>query len=442
MLRKLRNLDNWTKMVVFYLWGSPFLGKASAYVALALGALLTLDPRVLWDRFYRALSRPGDPLGGMAWALLVSLVYGFGEVIYGVMLGYPLFTALQILVFNICPVYVLLGIWVGARHPSIVRRYIRFSAWLVVIYTPLYILFLNKLGSLLSGMLPGGDLGLLGSPGTGSVPLLGLIAYEPNLARFWLPILVLTCWTIANEARADWVGLALALIIWGILAKKMGRVLGIAGFIFALLLIAFLADFRLPPIPGRGGDISARETVARMAASISPDMAEAVGSNGTNARFYYGTVYWRTRWWAAIRQEVSKDSTTMLFGLGYGYPLGKLNSFAVAKEGVRSPHSIFYFAFAYSGCIGVAIFFWLQTCIFHLLWRDFKVTGQIYGLAFYAYQFVGSFFGNSLETPQSGIFIYLLVGLLIGPMFLTIESDAVEDNEPLNSVHSSWVLNE
>ena len=68
-------------------------------------------------------TRRSDPLYGVAWALLVSMVYGIAETIYGVLLGYPLFTALQILVFsNICPVYLFLGIWVGFRDPATCRK--------------------------------------------------------------------------------------------------------------------------------------------------------------------------------------------------------------------------------------------------------------------------------------------------------------------------------
>ena len=63
--------------------------------ALRWAALLIFSARVLWDRWYLALTRRSDPLNGVAWALLVSLLYGIGEVIYGVLfLGYPLFTAL------------------------------------------------------------------------------------------------------------------------------------------------------------------------------------------------------------------------------------------------------------------------------------------------------------------------------------------------------------
>ena len=88
MLKEFRSAQRWTKMVVVLMWGSMLLGKTSGFLGLALGFLLLFDPRVLWNRWYAALTQPGDPLGGLAaWAILVSLVYGFGELIYGVLLG-------------------------------------------------------------------------------------------------------------------------------------------------------------------------------------------------------------------------------------------------------------------------------------------------------------------------------------------------------------------
>ena len=40
MLQKFLRLDNWSKLVVLFLWSGSFLGKASAYVGLAIGGLL------------------------------------------------------------------------------------------------------------------------------------------------------------------------------------------------------------------------------------------------------------------------------------------------------------------------------------------------------------------------------------------------------------------
>ena len=306
MLRKLRGLDAWTKVVLFLLFGSMFLGKSAAYVALAFGGLLLLSPRLLWDRWYNALTRRQDGLNEIGWPLLISLIYGFGQVIYGILLGYSVLTAFEILLFNISPVYLFLGIWVGFRHPGMVRIYIRYMAWYAVIYTPLYFLFLNKL-SIATGDSDSGY-AIIGNPGTGSIMLLGLLAYEPNLVKFLIPILVLTGLTIANQERADWLGLGFALMLWGKLSKRMGRVFSVLGVLAAILLIAALIDLKLPPLPGRGGELSARGTLGRMAGSISPELAAEVSGSRSDAAMYYGTVYWRKHWWAAIREEVSKDS--------------------------------------------------------------------------------------------------------------------------------------
>jgi hypothetical protein len=428
MLKKFLSFDIWTKLVVFYMWSSEFFGKTSAYLGLALGALFIFSVRVLWDRWFLALTRRGDPLYGLCWAILVSFAYGVGEVIYGVFfIGHSLYTALQILVFNICPIYLFLGIWVGVRHPGAIRKYIRFLAWWMVIYTPIYFIFLQNVHVSLTGILPGSGLELVSNPGSGTLPLLGLLTLEPYLAAFWLPIVVLILLTIANQERSDWLGLGVVLIIWGKLSGKLGRIFGILGCTFGLLLIASLIDLKLPPLPGRGGELSARGTIARMAGSISPEMASEFGVDAATARFDYGTVYWRKHWWAAIRNEVSKDYETMFFGLGYGYPLGKLNSNGVEKEGVRSPHNIFYFTLAYSGIVGFAIFCWLAICVLLLQWRVFKVSGQTLGLIYFIYTLVGAFFGNLIETPQASIPLYLLIGMITGPTLL--QTDQLYDDE-------------
>lgn len=434
MWKRLLALEGWTKVALFLLIGVMFVGRAAPFLAIGLGGLLLLSPRVLWDRWFNALTRGHDLLNGIAWPLLISLIYGFAQLIYGILLGYPVKTAFLILVFNICPVYLFLGVWVGFRHPHLVRKFIRFMAWYVAIYTPVYFLFLSKLSMAGGGGGPADDSHpIFGNPGSGSVVILGLLAYEPTLVQFWLPILVLTGLTIANQERADWLGLGLALAIWGKLSKKMGRVFGVLGVLVAILLIAALIDLKLPPIPGRGGELSARGTLARMAGSVSPEFAQEIEDDRGDANFYYGTIYWRKHWWAAIREEVSKDPLTLTFGLGYGYPLAKLTgNQGTVQEGTRSPHSIFYFTLAYSGILGVFVFFWLEFCLIRLLFRVYQVTGQIFGLSYFTYCFAGSFFGNFLETP-SAVTFYLLLGLCIGPMLLQLELEKHPEYSELGS---------
>jgi hypothetical protein len=433
MLKKFMHLDNWSKLVVVYLWSSQFLGKASVYIGLALGGLLLFNARVFWDRWYLALTRRSDPLNRFSWALLVSLLYGIGQVIRGILIGYEPMIALQILVFNLCPVYLFLGLWIGFHHRGIIRTYVRFLAWLAVVYTPLYFIFFKNLHITLSGIVPGSGLEILSNPGSGSLTLLGLLTLERSLAQFWIPVVVLVCLTIGYQERADWLGFGLCLLVWGKLTNKMGRFMAIAGCIFGVLLIASLIDLKLPPFPGRGGELSARGTLARMAGSISPEMASQFGVDAATARMDYGTVYWRKHWWANIRNEVSKDYKSEIFGMGYGYPLAKLATRDVEKEGTRSPHSIFYFTLAYSGIVGFGIFCWLEICMMLLLWRIYKVSGETFGLIYWLFTLIGAFFGNLIETPQASIPLYLLCGMAMGPFFLRIGQ--VYEAEPVASAH-------
>ena len=62
MLKKFLNFDIWTKLVVFYLWSSLIIGKVSAYLGLLLGGLLIFSVRVLWNRWYHALTSREDPM--------------------------------------------------------------------------------------------------------------------------------------------------------------------------------------------------------------------------------------------------------------------------------------------------------------------------------------------------------------------------------------------
>lgn len=407
-----QKMDVWTKLVIFFLWSGPFLGKASAFVGLALGPLMFLDSRVLVQRWYQGLTGRNSVLSGFSWALLLSVFYGFVQVAYGLLSGYPPVTVFQVFVFNLCPLYLFLGLWAGERRPGLMRSYVRYSAWFAVLYTPLFFAVLSKLNRTLPG-----DIDLFPRPGSGIGTLLGLFAYEPNLLRFWLPILILTFLAIANQIRADWLGLGIALLLWGGATRKLGRVFGIAGLLVLLLLIGFVADVRLPPLPGRGGELSARETVSRGLAVVMPGISERLGTSTQNERFYNGTMYWRQVWWRGIREGVWEKYSTLVFGFGYGFPIKQFGVNGMKDANIRSPHSIFYFTLGYSGVVGVALFFWLQYATMRLLWSTYRATGQIYGLANYCALLVGAFFGNFLETPQGGIFTYVMAGLCVGPMF-------------------------
>jgi hypothetical protein len=394
--------DVWTKFAIVQLCGCWFLGKIFAVVGGPLVALLFFN-RNLCQSLYRALTRR-DPLSFVSWTLLVSIMYGVCETVYGVLSGHDPVTALQILVFNFCPLYLFLGIWAGARRPGFLQGFIKFTFWYGTVYTFVYFLVLRNLSS-------GDD--AIGHPGSGMITFLAPFCFEFSLSVFWLPILVATFNIIANQIRADWVGLAIAMTIWGVTARKLGRIFSIVGLIVGLLLIGFIFDVRIPGFAERGGEISARDTVGRAMSSIDPELA---GEYSTGAATYAGTVHWRETWWKEIRDTVAQSPMTIVFGMGYGYPIADLVSYLKGMD-IRTPHSILYFTLCYSGCIGVVIFFVLQTSILMLHWRTFKATGQIYGFVTHIALLTSAFFGNLFEAPQSAITLYLLLGMSIGPLF-------------------------
>jgi hypothetical protein len=219
---------------------------------------------------------------------------------------------------------------------------------------------------------------------------------------------------LAAQVRAEWLGMVVATLIWGILQRKMTRVAMIVLGLAAVLFVGFVLDIKLPAPSERGGAISSQEIVARGLAAVSPDLARDV-TGSDDVSFYAGTITWRTNWWKAIWQNSNENYTNFLVGPGYGFVLKNLVNYLKQNGDVRTPHNIFYYALGYSGWIGVVIFFTLQIACALMLWRTYRLTGQAYGLALWAATLLAAFFGNVMETPSGAIPLYLTIGLIVGP---------------------------
>ena len=413
------SMDGWAKLVFVMLLGSSF-GRAFYYIGfppakifigdIVLVLFFLLRPKELCDRWIIALTK-GNVFGPFAWTLLLSILYGIFEVLYGLYSGYPILTALELLVFNIYPVYLFLGLWVGAGHPTMLQKMVRGWAWILVLYGPAYILFLNKVTLTMPGA---SDVPVFSQPGGGGMLILSLLALERKPSRYWLPMLFAAMMMLAVQVRAEWLSMSLGFVLWGMLERKMTKVLSIFALVVVLLLVGLVADVNLPSSAERGGSISTREIVARGLSAVSPQLAEQY-TDSKNVGFYAGTISWRTRWWSEIWSSVNESMTKTVIGNGYGFPLKDLVPYLKNME-IRTPHSVFFFALGYSGWIGVALFFGLQTALLALLWRVYKVTGESYGVVVWFVSLSGAFFGNSFESPTGAIPYYLMMGVLIGPV--------------------------
>ncbi len=423
--------DSWAKWVFFLLLGYSITGRSFAYLGvppaklfigdLTLAAFIFLRPRKLFDPWINALVKSG-PLTMFAWVLLASISYGIFEVIRGLLSGFSPLTALQNLVFNVYPIFLFLGLWVGSRYKNLLFKYIQVFCICFCIYAPLYFLFLDKL----KVTMPGSDgVTVFGQPGGGGFIIVALLCLAPKPSRYWVPMIVGGALLLAGQVRAEWLGLGIALMIWGVLKRKMTRVVGIAVGIVVILGIGFVLDVNIPSPGERGGAIASSEIVARGLSAVSPDFARDVtGSSMTG--FYAGTITWREKWWHAIWANSQDNYTNLLIGPGYGFELHGLVGYLRNMADLRTPHNIFYYALGYSGWIGVILFFSLQTICGMMLWRSYRIDGQPFGLTVWASSVITSFFGNSMETPMGAIPYYLTLGLIIGPNLSVLRSRAHE----------------
>lgn len=408
----------WERVITFLIVGYLTCGRSFAYIGIppmhlfigevVLAGLILIHTRETIDRWVDSISRPG-PLHTLGIALLFFMADGVLELLRGLSLGFSPLAALVNLVFNVYPLYLFAGLWIGSRDPDIAQRTIRILAWTNGVYGLLYIVSLHQLTYVIPGTYP--EIAVFGQPSGSAIALLGLLCFEEDLARHWL-LLGLNCFVLLGiQVRAEFLGTIVGLVVWGILKRRIGRVVAIAGVLATLLAIGFLADFSIPAPETRGGKISAKYIVGRMVAPFDEQLAEELTPI---AEGNAGTARWRTEWWKAIWRTTYGDATTAAFGRGYGFPLSSLVPY-IKGEVVRTPHNAFFYALGYSGWIGVAATSAFQLALGGLLWQAYRTTGQPFGLVVWATFLCVALFGNLLETPFGAIPLYLLTGLAAAP---------------------------
>lgn len=409
----------WPRVVCFLLLGYLSMSRSFAYLGIpqwnvfvgeiCLGAFLFTRPRAILSRWATAL--PGrSPLTEFAWALYLFLSYGLIQVWRGLSQGYPVLTTLRDFAFNYYPLYLFLGLYVGLRQPKFLHRFIRVLAWWNGLYGLTYVLLLYFLPYTMPGT---ESVRLFGQPIGSAVAILGLLCFERNLAKVRFLLLLNAFVMLGVAIRAEWLGFTVGLLLLGWLSGRLRVVVAGVAAVVLLLTIGYLTDFSLPG-PGGGGEISSREIVARVVAPFNPNLAAELTPF---AEGYAGTVQWRVDWWTAIWSSIHEDLRLSLLGHGYGYPLADL---VVSRSGeaLRTPHNIFFYALGYGGWISIALFFLLQVSLARLLLRAYRITGQPFGLVFWAVSLAIAFFGGFYETPFGAIPSYLLIGLAIAPVLL------------------------
>ncbi len=385
------------------------VGYAPIYVGEAslVAFLLARQGITVWP-WLDAMFRPRF-FSGVAWYIFLSIGYGLIQCIRGLAYGYGVTGALQTFVFHLYPLFLFVGIGVGVRHPDLLRRLIRVLAWWVGLYGTAYVLVLGQYAT--EEDILTSTVSWFGQPHGAGVCLLGLIAFEKDLRRLWLPMLLDLFVLLGMQMRAAWVSLGAALVVWACLTGRLRKLLILSACVAGLLGIAAVLDLHYPAPAARGGQISARHILGRAIAVVDERTAESVTGNVADARTYHGNVSWRTDWWGAIWKMVHKSPLQALMGPGLGFPIWELHPSDTLRDPVRTPHNSYFFALGYTGWIGLALFCALQAALAGMLWNVYRRTGQAFGICLWAMAVTWACFDGFFETPYSAIPFYLLAGL-------------------------------
>lgn len=416
-------------------WLRIYIGEISLAAFLFFGPDTKQGPWVWAMQLVR-------PLKPVRMLILLLLVCGGFEALRGWAQGYPLFTVLRDTGFNYYPLFFFLGVWIGLRDRDFVRRAVRGLAWFNGCYGAACVLFLSRVPWTVPGT--GGaasPVPLFSEPSCAAAPaLLGLIIFEPKPRRVWYLIVLNAFVLLGLQVRGEWFGFAVGVLIFAWLTKQIRYVAMATAPLLLLLGLMYLADFSMQSPLGRGDNvgpegtsISTRYLVARAIAPLSKDFAATLVP-AEEVDFAAGTADWRLLWWVNIWGAVHSRLSSTLLGLGYGYPLGDLNPFIEPDTFIQTPHSVFFYALAFSGWLGVALFVFLQIAIGRLLWRAYRMTGQPFGFVCWAAWLTMSIFEPFFEAPYGAIPFFLLLGAASAPaLFAGMRTTANKRVAPLLS---------
>jgi hypothetical protein len=407
----------WTVVTLFVVGGYMLLQRSFAHllsvpgVPVYIGEVLLLaffvrHPEASIRRLLAALLHP-NPLGSVAWAMFLLLAYGVVLALRGYAASYPTLLIFQELVFNVYPLYILLGLWLAERDPRLLERFVLGLSWVIGIYGMLYLLFLNRSPL----VVPGTGLQLFQSPLGQGAMVLALLAFRPKGARMWVPATLNLLVLIGIQSRAAYAGFIAGLLVWTLISKRIGRTVLVLSLIALLLAVGWLLDVRIQYSRG-ASEYSAGNVIA---AVLAPFDEEAAARFSSDAPRFAGTAEWRQAWWAGIWDATNADAVRTAVGTGYGFELSSDAVLTSSDPLLRTPHNWFMYSLGYGGWLGVTLFVFLLVALTSLLWRADRITGAPFGVPFLLFSTTVATFSNFFETPFAAIPVWVIVGMAIAP---------------------------
>jgi hypothetical protein len=413
----------WMKLTTVLLLGHLVFGRSFAYLGipplnlfvgeLFLGMFAVSKRREFFGRWIEALK--GRRSLRIPFLILTAvLFYGIFQTARGLSSGFDTVHALRNLAVNYYPLFLLAGLWMGKRRPDFLQQFVRILAWTNGIYGFLYVLVLDRIPVIVPWI---SDTPLFGQPYGSVIAILGLLAFESKPLRVW-PLLLLNMGVLMGiQVRAEWLGLAVALVVFAVFGKRKAALLKLASFATLLFLVMSVFHIGLSTPESLAGEKSTEGIAARAVAQVDPYSAAEYLIPRTAP--FTGTAAWRHERSREILEKVNGGDFTRLFGLGHGFPL--FSPGFDAGSDVRIPHNMFISTLGYEGWIGVLLFFGLQSILGMWLVRLFRDTGRIYGLLVWTAMLASSMFVNFFEEPFGAIPYYLIVGMSLAPYFVRLD---------------------
>jgi hypothetical protein len=383
--------------------GFAHIGISPLYIGEAtLGLLLVAWPGTILGTWARTQLRQ-HTYTTLATLSVIFVAYGLFQCLRGLIgSGFPK-SSLQNFAFNYYIAFLFAGMWLGERHRNLLSRLIWWLAWINAIYGIAYLLVLGRPVTSEDTSAP-----IFGWPAGSAIAILGLLCFERDTKRILLPLALNVFVLLGRQVRAEWLAIACAIVLFSVLRGQFIRLMQLGAVVGGLVLAGVLADVKIPAPSSFGGVISARDIVGRAISAVDERAAARLTEH---ASAFAGSVSWRTEWWNNLLELTHKRTHTVLFGLGYGYPIWELNPHV--DEVNPTPHNIFIYVLTYTGWVGVAIFYTLQLYLAWLLWKSYLASGQPFGICLWMLMFVWAHFDNRLETPYGAIPFWVLVGMAL-----------------------------
>jgi hypothetical protein len=384
-----------------------YIGVAPLYIGEAyLGYSILQNKRNWVSRFI------GDCMHFRLLPLAIGLHASWGiiEVARSLMLQRSLVDSLRTAAFNYYPMYLLVGITIGATLQF--AYFLRVVKWLVGIFAVRSFLMLCNIE--------------VGGLGLSSITAVFLLAVWSELKAWkWRHLLLALClfpvFYAGTHGRSGVIGLFGGMLAIAVSSRKQLIEWSIWGG--AAFVVLMLVGPRIPGPAGGAPPLDPVVEIARVVASDHPDLAIRIVKwragrtvtgayrdeidNITNVR---GTAAWRQIIW---RRAIGSLNTPTLQLLGKGEGIS-IQDLTPDGQDIRSPHNIAIYCLYYTGYVGLAIF----GLLFFAMWNtgtmlEHPVLRRLYSASFWSMLLL-AITGNCLETPFGAIPFYLFQGVVIG----------------------------